>query len=294
MSDVERSEWEESIGFVSFRSVFNQSAEEFFELQIQDEYDQWLIEYKDILYMKGDEVKPRISQYSYQLISNRNGEFYVGTELAKVQQDQLIRIFDGDRSKIELANSMDKSSKDLEIDIIKFPNSELIATRSDIHGSCDPYNPEFWQYNDDEDRRVYLELKIVSLPLNPYIPQVVNSAVEIHVFGYKKGIFGGFNKYKTNLAYDQVGFEMRNHDNLLFIRGDYADEDYDSKDLYGYITGLGTSFNINDPIYDRYFQKSKGRATSRAMILNSPWLAMCCGYTTFDCPDPTDAPFDPF
>src|SRR5690606_10600474 len=169
MSDVERSEWEESIGFVSFRSVFNQSAEEFFELQIQDEYDQWLIEYKDILYMKGDEVKPRISQYSYQLISNRNGEFYVGTELAKVQQDQLIRIFDGDRSKIELANSMDKSSKDLEIDIIKFPNSELIATRSDIHGSCDPYNPEFWQYNDDEDRRVYLELKIVSLPLNPYI-----------------------------------------------------------------------------------------------------------------------------
>lgn len=93
---------------------------------------------------------------------------------------------------------------------------------------------------------------------------------------------------------ESIGFEFRNHDNLLFIGGDYADEEYNSKDLYGYVKDLGTSFNINDPIYTPYFVKSKGRATSRAMILNTPWLTMCCGYPTFDCPDPTDAPFDPF
>src|SRR5690625_5634051 len=61
MSEDEIIEWEKSIGFQSFRSAMNRSANEFDMVVTPEEFESWKNKYKDILYMDGDRKSTRLN-----------------------------------------------------------------------------------------------------------------------------------------------------------------------------------------------------------------------------------------
>src|SRR5690625_7924185 len=78
MSEDEIIEWEKSIGFQSFRSAMNRSANEFDMVVTPEEFERWKNKYKDIHYMDGNEVRTRIPVFLYEIIANSEGKYYVG------------------------------------------------------------------------------------------------------------------------------------------------------------------------------------------------------------------------
>src|SRR5690606_24185884 len=139
-TDEEIYAWEESIGFESFRRIFDKSSDEFFELNSEGDYENWKSKYKDILYVDDIEenVISRIPLYYYEIMANRSGEYMVGEELIKVLEDRTIRLLDGNRENLSRALTMDKSSEELKIHIMKHP-SKTIMTRSNDNEECGIY-----------------------------------------------------------------------------------------------------------------------------------------------------------
>src|SRR5690625_7955866 len=81
--------------------------------------------------MDGNEVRSRIPVFSYEIIANREGKYYVGEALHKVTDNKLIIVTDGDESKLQTALTMDNSSIDQNIIIINHPSITLINNSSD-------------------------------------------------------------------------------------------------------------------------------------------------------------------
>src|SRR5690625_2434517 len=290
MSEDEIIEWEKSIGFQSFRSAMNRSANEFDMVVTPEEFESWKNKYKDILYMDGNEVRSRIPVFSYEIIANREGKYYVGEALHKVTDNKLIIVPDGDESKLQTALTMDNSSIDQNIIIINHPSKSVINTRNDQ--DCNSYSSRVVLERDNH-RKVYLDVTADFAPTNEFLP-IFTSRVEIRVHGRKRRLWG-WHRYKTQLAFDEVSFQIRDHDGNLHTETNLSGSTKSSNkyDLYDRDYWYGSYFNstIDSPPRP-YFEKVKGKAISRGVLALNKWAVLCCNYN--NCPSSTPVPSNPF
>lgn len=167
MSEEEIIEWEKYIGFQSFRSAMNSSANEFEKVVTPEEFESWKSKYSDILYMDENEVRSRIPVFSYEIIANREGKYYVGKALHKVTDNKLIIILDVDENKLQTALTMDNSSINKDIIIKNYPSKSAINTRNDQ--DCNPYSSRAVLERDNH-RKVYLDVTADFAPTNEFLP----------------------------------------------------------------------------------------------------------------------------
>lgn len=82
LSDEELNNWEKAIGFVSYRSYVDEligEVEDAFNDENYDKAKSLLNDYSKYIYLDKDSlVKPLISSKNYQIITNKNGVFYLG------------------------------------------------------------------------------------------------------------------------------------------------------------------------------------------------------------------------
>lgn len=295
LSDTERDALEESIGFESYRKVFNISADEFFELKSDEELEDWKLKYEDILYI--DEatqtVIPRMPSFYYEIIGNRAGEYMVGKKYVKVLHDKIIRILDGDKEKLPIAQTLEKSSEELDIDIAMFFNESLDITRNSHE--CGVKKATASYTRNDNKRRVFLKVNVLNVPTGP-IWYAQSTQIIVEVYGHKKGLFGGWNKYKTKLAFDNLEAKIRNYEGTVFTVSNIdSTKTSKSRELLWKSEYFGEGFNANFPGFqDPEIIQVKGRAISNGVLADGKWAVLCCNYLENDCPNATSAPLDPF
>ena len=290
MTEEEIVDLENSMNFVSFRSEMNRSAEEFDHVITKEEFENWKDQYSDILYMQGDEVTSRIPIFSYEIITNREREYFVGEAFHKVTRDKLIIILDGDKSKLPHALTLNSSSPEQKILINHFPKEPIINTRD--HEDCNIYHSRI-EMEKNNERKVYLDVSVGFAPINEFLP-IFTTRTEIRVHGRKRRLWG-WHRYKTQLAFREVSYQLRDHDGNLHIESNLSGttNNNDKYDLYVWPDYYGTDFNstIESPPAP-YFESVKGKAISRGVLSLNRWAVLCCNYST--CPSSTPVPTNPF
>src|SRR5690606_13871279 len=211
MNEEELDQWEASLGFKSYRSWFNQSADEFFNLKSENEYEAWLEAYDDILFVKDSMVNPILSHGIYEKIANRSGEFVVGQTFYKILPNCLISIPNGDRNL--LVEAMKYKSSNLKKGIKIFPiklDKEIIELRyAQTCGRLEITS----SHEEGGDRKVYLTVNLgILITSVPYIGDIYETFARVDAHGRKKGLFGGWNKYKTKIYVENVSAQVK--DNL--------------------------------------------------------------------------------
>lgn len=290
MSEDELDEWEESIGFKSYRRVFSESADEFHLLKTEDEFNTWKEKYNDILYMKGDVVTPRIPFYKDQLVVDRSGEYLVGHALTKVMEDKVITILDGDQEKLKEALSVNASLEDSNIKITYIEKPNAIELRSG-DSSCYPGKWGATGSIKKGKRKAFIVLRTEIVEPDGYQGLgLYSTGVGLRVYGHKKSIFG-WNIYRTLLAYDDVGFQVRDHVGNLHTQYPVSQQSSgNARNLY-YRSFVGPLTVLPNPnISDPYFEWLKGRGITRG-VGDDHWAVICCDYI-YTCPVSTGP--DPF
>lgn len=290
MTESELDEWEKSIGFISYRTVFSISADEFHLLQTHEEFIEWQERYDDILYMEDSIVKPRIPRYEDQLFVNRSGEYYIDQSYVKVLEDRVITIFDGDKSKLTIALTEQSPVTRKNYNISYRNDFDVIELRSNV-GTCYAGNNRARNSVQNDKRKVYIEILTDIVEPDGYQGLgLFSTDVALRVHGHKKSIFG-WNNYSTHLAYDDVGFEVIDHFGVSHLQYPVSQQTSGTaKNLY-YRIFYGPLVILPNPnISQPYFSWVKGRGISSG-VGDDHWAVVCCNYS-YTCPSPTGP--DPF
>lgn len=288
MDEKELDQWETSIGFKSYRSWFNQSADEFFEIKSETEYQKWLEEYSDILYVQDSIVNPILSGRIYDRVVNRSGVFVVGNSIHKVLPDKMIIIPSGDRSLLPRAMELKNSNEEIGIKVFPFLNQEKKTIELRNSQTCEKYEVSS-SHEEGGDRRVYLTIDLGYL--TTYIPQggyLIETFLRLNAYGLKKGLFGGFNSYKTDIYIENVSVQAKdNFGNSILGIDNFGHTEEDSREF-------GQTFLLGDKIGELFYDFSVpeilwgvGRAKTRGT--GSEWTRFCCNEPTgITCPSLTD------
>lgn len=205
MDEEELDRWEESLGFKSYRTWFNQSADEFFELGTEEEYQKWLNKYSDILYVKDSVVHPILDHDIYKNIVNRKGELMIGDNYTKVLSDRVITIENGNKDFLPDVMSMDESNTESGVNVLFFPNIERKQIQSRSSEICE-YNFMESKIKVGKRKAIMSANYVVTYVGGPfYIATIVFRA-----HGHKKGLFGGWNNYKTEIFVENVKIGAEN------------------------------------------------------------------------------------
>lgn len=133
LSDLERENWEESMGFYSMLSDYK-SFLSYSEASIETGYDMTLDQirekYKETLILKddGDFFLNAPSSITASVL-NRQGLVKVGASLQKHMRDKVIVIEDGDLNKLSLASTLDQSDPKQGISIHPVIDNSALKTR---------------------------------------------------------------------------------------------------------------------------------------------------------------------
>lgn len=105
MDEEEFKDWEKKVNFKSLRTYINQLYQEGSEyIKNRGDYEIWVKKYSKYLILDEDGfVEPIIGSQLYRSIVNRNGEFYIGTALNKVDKEYV--------TITAIENGMDNSRK---------------------------------------------------------------------------------------------------------------------------------------------------------------------------------------
>ena len=81
--------WEDSLGFISFRTEYYRFLDEMESIETKDDLNAILSIYKDIVSLENERIEPKIKQTTYQRTTNRNGLFMINGMLHKVSKSAL-------------------------------------------------------------------------------------------------------------------------------------------------------------------------------------------------------------
>lgn len=287
MDEKELDYWEKSIGFKSYRSWFNRSAEEFFQLKSKTQYQKWLEDYKDILFMQDNTVTPILAEGIYDRVVNRSGEFVIGNSYVKVLPDKLILIENGDRKKLSEVIGLKSSNEENGIYIMPFNSKESIIELRNSQTCGDSELSS--QHTQGGDRKALLKLTLdKTLGYNSAIGYYYETVINMRAKGHKKGLFGGWNVYRTDIYVSDVTVLVHdNHGNSAWAvqNGSAYIEDVKEIELTYRVGDKTSTSSYNESNTDIIW--GKGRAKTRGT--GNEWTTICCNvpFGVF-CPEPFD------
>src|SRR5690625_1989554 len=189
-SDDEIEECEKSIGFKSFRRVFDQSAAEFHNLNSREGFEEWQNKYEDILYIEDNTVEPIISNFKYQFITNRRGEFVVNGIYNKILHNKIITVLDGDIAKLSDVNLYNLSDSDDGIIITPTNHVQKTEVRSNQNPECYSNKANTTVTRSDNKRKAFFEIwidyKVPQYLLEQNVGGLYQTEVWVRVHGHKK------------------------------------------------------------------------------------------------------------
>lgn len=279
-SDDEIEEWEKSIGFKSFRRVFDQSAAEFHNLNSREGFEEWQNKYEDILYIEDNTVEPIISNFKYQFITNRRGEFVVNGIYNKILQDKIITVLDGDRAKLSDVDLYNLSDSDDGIIITPTNHVQKTEVRSNQNPECYSNKANTTVTRSDNKRKAFFEIwidyKVPQYLLEQNVGGLYQTEVWVRVHGHKKNFLGIWNKYKTRLAFDNIQYRAIDGFGGVHNKTIGAHQSNGKKrDLYYYESLGPTSFNFL-PDMNPQIVWVLGRGVTNGVGANN-WAVICCG-----------------
>lgn len=265
-------EWEKRIGYKSLKSWVNEAYQILEQAKTQAEFNQWKIEYRDIMEFNGSDVQSKIQDPYALHFSNREGIFHIGKKLVKAFHDKNVIILDGDRTKIEKSKSLNISSIKEGIVIDSHTDSDDLVLRS----GC--VNLETDRVHDS--KRVVYRFKIDKRTFGSYY----FTLVEVSEFAKKKNIWGNWVNDEQKLKWMECSWQVTDNYN---INHTVTEQVHDSDDIK--VHGLSLFLDCQDDTpHASYvtptFNYRKGKATSDLLDWNK-YAVQCCGFPSAQCPD---------
>lgn len=287
LSDVEFKEFEKFVGFRSLSTVLEEAYEAFDELKTESDLQAWKNKYGDVVELRDSVVTPLIRQTRFQRLANRSGEYHFGGAYAKVTEQQVIIITDGDKSKLKSAAKLNVSDNKNGILILDFPpfgrdgdrTSESSTSQSRDVARCQ--GGWLSAMRQEGKRKVFIDFYIYP---NPFPGGKICTEVEVVAAGHKKTLFG-WNKYKSQYCLSGMTYAFidgkgnpQAEVNLSHATNPTYGDEYQHPFIKMY-------FDHSPPaeyIVPDGFSSAQGRATSRGT--NPYWAVVCCIQVPYACP----------
>jgi len=210
--------WEEINNFKSLRSIYLDCLDEMDCAETEEEFNDVLIKYADILNVTETSVEKNFSWF-YSSITNREGIYYVKNNLVKMGQDYRLIIDKEKKNEVSEHLNYDRSIINDEIIYEKYDYIDIDDNKENIDfnnlkstsSSClyvgyGYYGPTL--VNDDcihdasPDRKIIFKMQIgrtiQTLAVCDYLYKYF---YQIDVTAQKKNIFGKFKDYSTEIWY---------------------------------------------------------------------------------------------
>ncbi|WP_224998049.1 hypothetical protein [Cesiribacter sp. SM1] len=285
MSKEELDEWEQSMSFLSYRSILDKAYIELEAIDTEESKTSFLKKYQDVLTLQDDALTPLISIPLYQAIVNREGIYETNGYLNKVVGDFIVSAKKSEYQTLKSIKSIDinNNTKRLEKEgliISRYAGASVtpkIQANERVLVACSTEMVAGYYYNRSgcgDDRKVDLSAKsYVAVSTSAY-GNWYQPRVKIQVLPTKRlGTWCTWVSYNTptqarNIAYSIMAFEVENgfpvRKLLYFYPPDFTS-------YYDYPVGSPVMNFIFDPIP---FSSFYGEATSQGVGDN--WAILEC------------------
>lgn len=283
MRESDLDKWEASIGFKSLRTVVNEANYEFGELQNETQFAKWKEKYKDVVELRDSTVTELVGDRLSQVLSNRAGEYKVGTALIKAYNDKVVTILDGDRSKLLKASRSVESQFEEGIMVEMSTASQSLLTQPNL--LCSGGRHLSGKVEHDK-RRAYITYTIkANCDVN--VSSFCRTWIDVRFYGQKKTLFG-WNKYKTRHHGDNIRFSLT--DNGVFYplaaSGGFSYESFTDENEGYMAINMGNQTYFTDYQTPGSFDAARGRSRTRGTGNN--YAVICCGNAFVGCPPASD------
>lgn len=219
MNEKEFNEWENNIGFISLRTQLNNIYDEMDQCEDSLSFETLLNNNSDILATTDSLVVPKIESIVYSSLINRDGIYYVGSTLHKIQGTKLAVSLTGDSEAIENAlNPIKKKSQSTnatsDIFIMDYlTDNTTITTKSGSLSS----SLEDWETA--HDRKIHLKMLVTNAcgwrvhfrDALPYYVETSNvTTIEVTARNYKKKKWSKkYRVYSTHGYLKDLSYKVR-------------------------------------------------------------------------------------
>jgi len=286
MSEEEFVAFEKYLGFKSLSTSLNEAYEAFDILRSESDLKKWKTQFGDIVELRDSVVTPLVPLSTYQRITNRAGEYYQGDAYAKVTEDKIITVANGDKSELKeaLSNKKATTGDGVFVDKIVHRRQEITSNSPNISlTSAAPCGGGFLGARREYDKRkVFLDFYVIIYRgISEYA-----GVVEVEAAAHKK-TWLGWNKYKTRFRIENLNFSIVNGKGQTITVYDASGNNTSDTYTYTLTTSLNDVNNINNYVGPSDFQYAGARAASRGT--NPYWAVICCN--TGCAPDYGNYPF---
>ena len=103
LSEKERIEWEISHNFISNKTRSYEGYDLLLEASDMDQFQKFLLNYSDVLYLQGDEVLQHVDGGALSSVCNSNGNYFIGSIAYKITPEYEYASDQGDLAKLDEA-----------------------------------------------------------------------------------------------------------------------------------------------------------------------------------------------
>jgi len=176
--------WEDSLGFVSFRTIYFSVLDELEQAETEEDYNNILNNNSDVIILEDERFEPIIKQASYQNTTNRKGLFIINGIPQKATSTELL-IYDNNcySSILELSEITDKIDTWTRKD--KFKGSVLLKSATYCTSTINQTGASV------DDKWCYAEYSVKTTPYTESGGDI-NRCYEVTCisYAYKKNLFG--------------------------------------------------------------------------------------------------------
>lgn len=243
LTDQELSNWEESIGFVSYRSHVDKLIDEVEEAFNEDDNNKanlLLTDYSKYIYLDTDSiVKPYISSKTYQSITNKDGVFYLGDLKNVVNNTSIYAVEKGRSVSPKLSYVMTSNLRSLN-DLVQYKEYDYVKN--------------------DGTKKVISSCSLVRNIALTDVQGNNHSCVQFQIFVDGKRHKRGWKHYTTGYSVKDITCRFKdiplavNPDQTLKSTGDYllshpGKDDADQAKSHTFVYNIGLSVkNYTNPI----------------------------------------------
>ena len=290
MSPKQIDAWEDSLGFVSARRLFDKVMDAAGRAETEEEADAILLSHPETVRVEGDLALPVIGAPGYAAVVGPEGVFFVADTVHKVLSEVIVSAEGGQRAALDEALAQLEASEPIE-DMVELADG-VRAVRYDMTdqpkgrtGGCMASRNAFYNTS---DRKVDFTIRTYRYYCAGCCGQYFYSVrVSWTLVGYKKWL-GKWKSYKTSYNHRNVGYEIQapvvtgyNGVSSIFHYGTFAHSFSPGEsggDYNSWTVGLQVGNTVqNASIAVPAFDKVKGQGKSRGTGANG-WANICCGY----------------
>lgn len=224
---TELNNWENESSFKSYRSVLSDANSEWDLADTEEKRNTFIIKYKDVLSVVDSSLVPHIKVFMYQAIVNREGIYRTGDHYHKVVGDFIVTVKKEDYNKLLSVQLEDESSYSGEgKEVVRYTNTRNAEKSGKMNGrtlaTCgsDLYYKEAEYYLNarkcKDGRKAYISaLSFISkftgngsFNGTERYGDFSQSAIQIAVWGKKRGSWCGWGNYSTQLEWRSVSLTI--------------------------------------------------------------------------------------